>query len=104
MSYVLPRLVPGHYGQKFRPGADQAHLASGNIEKLRELVQTPPPQEAPNARMPGIILCFMSATAIGKRNRHLSATAIGEHRPELENLEWASVLPNPGLAVENSPA
>jgi hypothetical protein len=54
--------------------------------------------------MPGIILCFMSATAIGKRNRHLSATAVREHRPELENLEWVPVLPYPGLAVENAPA
>jgi hypothetical protein len=104
MSYVLPRLVPGHYRWKFRPGADQAHLAPSNIEKLREFVQAPPPQEPPDARMPGIILCLMRATAVGKRNRHLGTTSFRKHRPELENVEWAPMLPYPRLAEEHTRA
>src|SRR5580692_7854774 len=86
MSHVLPRLVPGHYRRQFRPGADQAHLPPDNIEKLREFVQAPAPQEPPDPRMPGIILCLMRATTIRKRNRHLGTASFREHRPELENV------------------
>jgi hypothetical protein len=102
MSYVLPWLVPGHYRRKLWPGTNQAHLALGNIEKLREFVQAPPPQEPPDARMPGIILCLMRATAVGKGNRHLGTTSVREHRPELEHVEWAPILPYPRLAEEYS--
>jgi hypothetical protein len=52
--------------------------------------------------MPGIILCLMRATAVGKGNRHLATTSVREHRAELEHVELLSMLPYPRLAEEHA--
>ena len=39
----------------FWPGADKAHVAGQHVEELRKFVDAESPEEAPNARNPGIV-------------------------------------------------
>jgi hypothetical protein len=100
MPFVLPRLVPRHDGREFGPGADQAHLPAGHVEELRQLIQAPPAQETADGRMPGVGAGLVRAPAIGKGNRHVRPAPVGEHGPELQDVE-RDAMPADPLLTEN---
>src|SRR5947207_6089289 len=80
----------------FRPRTDEAHLASENIEELRQLVERPGANETADARAARIV--FLRPHRAG---RVLSADA---HRTKLEDLERFSIEAHPHLSIENRSA
>ena len=71
-------------------GPDDAHLAPDDVQKLRDLVEREPPQEAADPRDPGRV----------REDRVVA----GDHRPELEELERLPFEPDPLLAKQDRPA
>src|SRR2546430_15989669 len=78
-----------------RPRSDEAHIAAHDVQELRKLIQARRPQEA----------SYTSDARVAARSELRSrGFSIRGHRPQLEELEHASVLSNASLDEENGTA
>src|SRR5262249_52368629 len=74
--------------------SNQAHVSFQNIQQLRRLINTIPPQPASQWRQPRIT----------ERGEHRTCIVLGSfrHCPEFDDAEWPSGLADPGLNEKNS--
>src|ERR687887_2433174 len=93
---ALSRRVALDLVGKRRARADQAHLPAQDVPELRDLVEREAAQKAADARDPRVALVDRPAGPL-----RLGAD---DHRPQLEQLEVGSVLPDAPLPVEDRSA
>src|SRR5881396_1508553 len=86
-----------HKMRSFRTGAHKAHIAFQNVVKLRDFIESGPPQVLSYSRNPAIS---------GNRRPYRTRIflGIGEHGAKFENREYFAILANAFLLVENRPA
>ncbi len=84
-------LEVGHELWTFGPRPDKAHVATDDVEQLRELVKPGGPQKAARARDARVC----SGSELGAGRFRLLA-----HGAELEKVELAAVLAHPALDVK----
>ena len=78
-------------------GADNRHVTLEDIHKLRELIQAALADDAPDGRDTGIIYA-------GGETGNAVLLGIDAHGAELDDLELAAVLCQPGLLIEDGTA
>ena len=92
-----------HLGGHRRPGTDDAHLAGEDVQELGQLVERGPADEAADAGDARVVPHLEDrARGLVLRAQRLEAgLGVDVHAAELEHLERAPVLADPGLAEED---
>ncbi len=87
-----------------RPGADEGHLATQNVDQLRQLIQARSPEPATNASDPWIVLDLEKlaiAVLVEVLKVGLQTLRLGYHRPELVDPENTTTHTHPPLSEEH---
>src|SRR5689334_16932699 len=96
----MPEVVAVDLSRQRRSRADEGHVAPEHIPELRQLVETGPAEEASRSRHPRIVCELEGGSGdLGMRQQvGQLGLGVGDHGPELEELETSTVKANALLA------
>src|SRR5262245_53872666 len=86
---VLPRVVAGNDLHQLGPRADEAHVAANDVPELRQLVEAPSAEEAPEIGVTRIAVALVGHTTV-VLHRRVAHPHVAPHRPELDHVELAT--------------
>ena len=94
-------LASGHRHQ-FGSGPDQAHVTFEDVEELGQFVDAAGPQKPAERRVARIVGRVVGLATFGTDVGPVGDPSVGQHRPELVDVEDLTVAPHPLLAVDDA--